>query len=182
MVFLGDWVSLRPIRQSDLPFLVSWSNDAEVVRYIDGGSPRTLIEAESWLRQTRKDRQVRRFAIETASGVLIGDMSLDQIAWRSGDAELTVRIGEKEYWGRGLGTDAVIVLLDVAFGRLRLNRVYLRVYRFNARAIRSYEKCGFRREGVLRRSAKDSEPWEEIVLMRKLRDEHVPRSQVEDAS
>lgn len=182
MVFVGDGVRLRPMRKADLPALVAWTNDAEVDRYMDGGFPKTLEAAEAWLLQTSKDRQVRRYSIETLAGVLIGDLSLGQIAWRSGDAELTVRIGERDYWGRGLGTDAVSTLLDLAFGHLGLRRVYLRVYRFNARAVRTYEKCGFRREGVLRRGPKGCESWKEIVLMCKLKEEHVARVEAADAS
>jgi len=59
-------------------------------------------------------------------------------------------IGEKDYWGRGYGTDAVLVLLRLAFDKVGLHRVHLHVFDFNERAISCYEKCGFRREGMLR--------------------------------
>jgi RimJ/RimL family protein N-acetyltransferase len=59
-------------------------------------------------------------------------------------------IGDKSYWGRGYGTDSVRVLLRLAFEKMGLHRVHLHVFEFNQRAISCYEKCGFRREGVLR--------------------------------
>ena len=74
----------------------------------------------------------------------IGDLELDHISWRRSEAELRIRIGEKEYWNKGYGTDAVRALLDLARNNLGLRHIYLRVYRFNHRAIRCYEKCGFR--------------------------------------
>ena len=80
---------------------------------------------------------------------VIGDIELDHIAWRSGDAELRIRIGRKDLWNQGLGTDAVETILGYAFQRLNLNRIYLRVYAHNKRAIRCYTKSGFRKEGRL---------------------------------
>lgn len=181
MVFSGEEVNLRPVKKSDLERLVIWSNDSEVDCFMDGAVPRSLDESHIWLEQIKKDRHVRRYAIETRNGVLIGEIALDQIAWRSGDAELTVRIGEKDYWGKGYGSDAVLTVLDIAFNKLGLNRIYLRVYSFNKRAIRCYEKCGFKKEGILRRQSRDASNWKEIVLMRKLSHEHVSRS-IRDAS
>ena len=56
---------------------------------------------------------------------LIGDIELDHIAWRSGEAELRVRIGEPSLRGKGLGTEAVRLMLAYAFERLNLTRVYV---------------------------------------------------------
>ena len=53
-------------------------------------------------------------------------------------------IGEKDYCGRGYGTDAVLVLQRLAFDKVGLHRVHLHVFDFNERAISCYEKCGFR--------------------------------------
>jgi len=100
---------------------------------------------------------------------LIGDVELDHIAWRSGDAELRIRIGEPQWRGRGFGTEAVRLLLAYAFGALRLNRVYLRVLSYNAPAIACYRKAGFKAEGVVTRRVDGD--LREIVLMRILRDE-----------
>ncbi|MCL6614902.1 MAG: GNAT family N-acetyltransferase, partial [Firmicutes bacterium] len=106
----------------------------------------------------------RLFAIEDDEGRLIGDLELDHISWRRREAELRIRIGEKERWNEGYGTDAVRTLLALAFGRMKLRRVYLKVYRFNRRAIRCYEKSGFRKEGILRRRD-GAAGWKDIILM-----------------
>ena len=59
-------------------------------------------------------------------------------------------IGERAYWSRGYGTDAVTAYLAYLFHEFNLHKVYLRVEEYNARAQRAYEKCGFRRDGVFR--------------------------------
>ena len=80
------------------------------------------------------------------------------------EAELRIRIGEKEYWNRGYGTLALREILQRAFFEFRLDSVYLRVYTFNLRAIHCYEKAGFRKEAFLKRRL--DENWKEILLMR----------------
>jgi RimJ/RimL family protein N-acetyltransferase len=66
-------------------------------------------------------------------------------------AEFGIVIGDKNYWSRGYGTDAVTTLTGFGFGELNLQRIWLRVFDFNTRAIRCYEKSGFVLEGRLRR-------------------------------
>ncbi|HHT91656.1 MAG: GNAT family protein [Bacillota bacterium] len=98
------------------------------------------------------------------SGQIIGEIELDHIAWRSGEAELKVHIFDAEMHNHGHGSDAVMTLLGQAFLRMNLNRVYLRVLASNKKAVRCYEKAGFRKEGRLRRLT-EANMEEEIFLM-----------------
>jgi RimJ/RimL family protein N-acetyltransferase len=168
----GDLVVLRPLERGDFPAVVRWSEDPAVSSLVDGGVPESLEECEEWYRRARSDRYHQIMAIVTKSGHLIGDLELNHITWRNGHAEMRIRIGEKDYWDQGLGTDAVLTLLRYVFVHLRLNRLYLRVYRHNRRAIACYLKCGFRKEGFLRRTSETGES-KEIVLMRILREEYL---------
>ena len=91
------------------------------------------------------------FAIRTLTGGrLIGFIELDAIQWAHGDAYLAIGIGERDLWGKGYGTDAMREILRFAFEELNLHRVTLTVFEYNPRAIRTYEKVGFREEGRLR--------------------------------
>lgn len=166
----GETVALRPIVPDDYPQLIKWSRDEELHRLMDGDYPATWDECVMWHKRINSDRHRQLFGIQRIGGGLIGDIELDHIAWRSGDAELRVRIGDKTLWGQGFGTEAVTLMLSYAFESLKLNRVYLRVFSFNERAIASYRKAGFKREGSLTRRTSDGER-REIVLMRILRNE-----------
>ena len=73
--------------------------------------------------------------------------------------------------GAGFGTDAQRVLLRFAFNAVGLNRVWLTAYASNPRAMRSYEKLGFRHEGLMRQSWRGPNGLEDSVLMAILRDE-----------
>lgn len=167
----GDLAALRALERGDFPSLVRWSTDPELRSLVDSGIPETMEECEEWYRTARSDRYHQIMAITTKDGTLIGDIELNHITWRNGHAEMRIRIGEKEFWNRGFGTDAVLTLMEYVFTHLRLNRLYLRVYSHNQRAIACYQKCGFRKEGILRRDGDQGE-WKEIILMRVLREEY----------
>lgn len=170
MIIRGDKVDLRPVAPADLERLVAWSQDEEVRQYLDGNYPPTLDEAHEWLQRVLSDRHNKRWAILTKAGRLIGDIELDHITWRSGEAELRICIGEMSFWNQGYGTDAVRTAVAHAFRDMGLRCVYLRVFAENARAIRCYTKVGFRKEGRIERRDPEGRR-REIYLMRLLRSE-----------
>jgi RimJ/RimL family protein N-acetyltransferase len=82
-----------------------------------------------------------------------------------------IGIGEREYWGKGYGKDAMRIMLRYAFMELNLHRVSLNVYEYNPRAIRSYEKAGFTVEGRQRQALnRDGRRWD-MIYMGSLREE-----------
>ena len=64
--------------------------------------------------------------------------------------EYGIFIGNPRYWGQGLGTEAGRLAVGWAFRKLRLHRIELRVFAYNIRGIKSYQKIGFHPEGRLR--------------------------------
>lgn len=175
MIIRGERVLLRPLQPADFPKLASWSNDPEVSRYLEGEYPKAIDEYPEWYRRALSDRHSQHYAVSTLNNYLIGHIELDHIAWRSGDAELRIRIGEKAFWDQGFGTDAVRTLVEHAFVSMRLSRVYLRVFAANRRAIRCYEKVGFRKEGRIRRPGPSGEEVT-LLLMRMLSSEFFQRA------
>lgn len=93
----------------------------------------------------------------------IGVVSLTNIDYKNRNAECIIDIGEKDYWGKGFGSEGLKVLLDYAFYEMNLHRVSLRVFSFNERAIRMYTKLGFRQEGNGRQSLFRDGKWHDIV-------------------
>jgi len=82
-----------------------------------------------------------------------------------GDSFVWILIGERDYWGKGYGTDAMRVFMRYAFQEWNLHRLSLRVFGFNQRALRSYEKCGFVYEGVNRNALnKMGQRWDEVWM------------------
>ena len=108
---------------------------------------------------------------EAESWVPVGNCGFHKIDWRNRSAELGIFIGEKSYWSQGYGTEAMRLLLKHGFETLNLNRIFLRVFNSNLRAIRSYEKAGFIAEGKMRQAEFRRGAYKDVILMSVLRSE-----------
>ncbi len=108
---------------------------------------------------------------EADSWVPVGNCGFDKIDWRNRSGELGIFIGEKSYWSQGYGTEAVRLLVKHGFETLNLNRIFLRVFSNNLRAIRSYEKAGFIAEGHMRQAEFRHGAYKDVILMSVLRSE-----------
>lgn len=173
MVIQGKRIRLRAIERSDIPAFVRWFNDPEVRRYLEMYLPMSQAQEERWFQAQLEDRDGHVLGIETLDGMLIGNVGLHGIDWKDRRAVLGIVIGEKEYWNRGYGSEAVSTLLGFAFGEMNLHRVSLRVYDYNERAIRCYEKCGFRLEGCLRKARFHAGDYHDELIMAILQDEFI---------
>jgi RimJ/RimL family protein N-acetyltransferase len=100
-----------------------------------------------------------------------GVTGLSSIDHANGQAEFAVGIAESVMRGRGFGTDAARLMLDLGFRDLRLHRIYLDVFAFNTRAIRMYERLGFVHEATLREAEKQHGRRVDVLLMSILREE-----------
>jgi len=168
----GEKVVLRAIEASDVEKLWNWQQDEEVMRLRDYPSPpRSYAEVEREYTGTESETDRIRLGIMTTEGILIGEISLANMERRVGDAELTIFIGDKAFWGRGYGSDAVRAMCKYAFEQMNLHRVTLFVHAENFRAIKAYEKCGFIEEGRAREAEYMDGRYSDIVSMGLLRDE-----------
>lgn len=176
-MILGKKVQLRPIEREDLPRFVEWFSDPEFRRYLGVNLPFSLAQEERWfekLLDRMAKQEVLTLTIETVDGAHIGNVSLFDINWQDRHAELGIAIGDKAYWGQGYGTDATRTILRVGFDDFNLHRIFLRVHEDNARAIRCYEKVGFRMEGTLRESVFRDGAYRDMILMSILTTEFDP--------
>ena len=153
---VGERVALGPLAPAHAAHLHRWQNDYAVMRgweYLPG--PRILEEVQRRFEpgQFFTDPQNVAFAVyETGAWALVGYTGLYHVDHVNKIAEYFVMIGEAAHRGKGYGTEATRLVLDHAFTALGLGNVLLRVFEYNLAGIRAYEKAGFRRIGVRRRS------------------------------
>ncbi len=170
-LFTGNLVRLSSFDQENYPAALSrWLRDSEIWRLIDT-YPSHAVSIRRIREGMGKDLEKEppdmiSFTIRTlADDRLIGDIGLWGMRLNHGDSFVGIGITERELWGKGYGTDAMRVLLRYAFTEINLHRVSLTVYEYNPRAIRSYEKCGFRVEGRVRqRLNREGRRWDEIYM------------------
>jgi RimJ/RimL family protein N-acetyltransferase len=169
-LFHGNLVRLAALDSSHSEAFARWSHNSEYSRLLDTAPARPWgiqQNQDFWEKELEKDQpDLFLFAIHTlAADRLIGFVELDGIQWLHGDCYVGIGLGEPDVWGQGYGTDAMRVILRYAFAELNLQRVTLNVFEYNPRAIRSYEKAGFKHEGRLRQFLhRNGQRWDLIYM------------------
>lgn len=167
-------MTLRAVERGDQEALRRFSNDLEVELAGGGDPPRPHSLDGALARFDREAREGRGdktdFVIE-ADGVCIGNCGLFNIDATARHCELGITIGERDYWGRGYGREAVGLLLDYAFRLRNFRRVWLEVHGANERAIRAYRACGFVEEGRMREHVWLAGRYVDLIIMGVLREE-----------
>ncbi len=169
---IGDRVYLRPVEHDDLVHIRKWANNPEIRRLTGEVTPMTPAGAERFFEKVQNDEDRVWFVIVLKENdAPIGEAGLLRMfpAWRTTD--LSIIIGEKDAWGKGYGTEAIRLLLDYAFGYLNFHRVSIGVVGFNERALRFYEKIGFKQEGIQRDGYFYDHAYSDFVMMSILEDE-----------
>ncbi|PBC76409.1 RimJ/RimL family protein N-acetyltransferase [Streptomyces sp. TLI_235] len=172
-VLTGTKVQLRPFRPEDLPEITAALDDPEVMR-LTGSTGQPSIDADGLARwYTSRNEQPDRLdlaVVDLASGRCVGEAVLNEWDEPNRSCNFRTLIGPAGR-DRGLGTEALRLLLGHAFDRLGLHRIELEVFAFNPRARRVYEKVGFVVEGVRREALRDGDEWVDATVMSVLADE-----------
>ncbi len=167
---VGNGVELRRHVQENYPLYARWYGDEEIWHLTSwSAEPMQWAAVERLFEDRKKSPGDDSFAIHREDEEEpIGVISLTNISETKASAELSVIVGDEKDRDKGLGTEAIRVLLRYAFEDLELERVGLSVFEFNELAISAYEKLGFRREGRLRRAIRRDGEFYDAILMRLL--------------
>lgn len=166
-------IYLAPISSEDSETLFAWINERELVTFNSSYKPVHKANHNIWFESIIKKPDVIIFGIKRVEDdKLIGSCQLNNLNLISRNAELQIRIASDSDRGRGFGSDAVQLLLKFAFADLNLNKVYLHVFSTNKRAVKAYEKCGFRHEGELKQQAFINGSYLDIAVMAVLREDY----------
>lgn len=164
----GKLVRLRSIQRDDLPRQLAFNNDVEV-ELAGGGDPPTpqsleRLQAEYDKQAEAGGRDGPSFAIE-ADGQFIGQCALFRFDAIARTSEIGITIGDKAYWGRGYGREAIRLLVDHGFTQRNLRKIWLHVHAGNLRAQRAYLACGFEQEGRLRAHVWSDGGYDDLLVM-----------------
>jgi RimJ/RimL family protein N-acetyltransferase len=139
-------IVLRQKRLSDALNDYTWLTDPDLAQ-LDATHPGSLTFAQ-YLRDCAGDLYFQTpnrhpFAVDTLTGQHIGNCAYYNVDWPLGVAEVGIMIGNREYWNRGYGSDAMQALTDYIFRNTSLTRLHLKTLEFNERARQCFQKCGF---------------------------------------
>lgn len=168
-MYYGEKVCLRAYKEEDIKVATGLVNDAELQKFLSPRIPFPMSpwEEEEWIKSQKTNQNSEfNFAIEDIkTKKYIGGCGIQEVNWLVRTAEVGIMIGDKNYWGKGYGTDAMKVLLKFIFENMNINKVKLNVFSFNERAIKSYKKCGFKVEGTLKDEIfKEGKYYDEILM------------------
>lgn len=166
-------VILRTVQKKDLKTLFIWMQDKYLLRAINRIAKTTWQSHLDWYKKMRKDKSQVVFSIEDKdNGMFIGQCGLRKIDPENKKAELWIFIGDKKMRGCNYGKSVVRNLLDYAFKRRKLNRIYLHIIEYNKDAGRFYKRIGFKREGVFRQNIYNKGKYYNTIHMAILREDY----------
>ena len=154
-IWQGERVRLRAIEPSDWAFYFAWNQDDEQSRRVSSiPFPQSAEAVRQWAQQeaTRKpEGDAFRFAIENASGEVVGDLTTHHCDPRAGAFSYGIAI-RREHRRCGYALEAITLVLRYYFRELRYQKATVCVFSFNEVSARLHEKLGFRLEGRMRRT------------------------------
>ena len=173
-VIRGERLYLRAVERDDLQRCHDWMNDESLRATLAQRYPMSLAQEADWIERTTRgqDPSHRTFAICLFEGDRhIGNCGLEAIERDNGVATFGILIGEADARGRGLGEEATRLVCRFAFEEMNLHKIRLDVYASNPGAVKTYERVGFQREGLLREEAFRGGRYIDVIRMGLLRED-----------
>ena len=174
-VLKGRKCVLGDIKEKDLPKFVRWLPDKEVSQYLLlDFSSLTLKKEKKWYKDTKKQKDTIIFglyALDKNKKILIGSTGLKKIDHNHKNAEFGIIVADKNYWGKGIGTEATNLVINFGFKVLGLNSIYLTVFSKNKAGQKTYKRAGFKKTGLLRKHVRYKKGYDDVYVMSILRKE-----------
>lgn len=170
----GKIVTLRAMEIEDQELLRGMVNDPEIEKMVGGYSyPVSKEQQLNWFNSNDNDSNNLRLIIETEEDGAIGFANIVNIDWKNRSAFHGIKIANKKFRSRGIGTDTVMSVMKYAFEELQLNRLDGSIIEYNEASRKLYcDKCGWIVEGVKRKSSFKINEYHDELLVGILREEY----------
>jgi RimJ/RimL family protein N-acetyltransferase len=148
---VGKQCYLSPISLEDAELYTKWLNDLEITQYLNLSVLSVSLQGEKEALQ-RIAKEHNYAVVDTKTNNLIGNCGLHNWDKINQTAEIGIFIGDRDFLGKGYGTEAMKLLIQFAFDYLNIHSILLRVFSYNERAHACYRKVGFREIGAWKES------------------------------
>lgn len=145
---------------------VDWMNNTQVNQFLESGGNYTLSILKDFLVDV-SNQDIFFWAIkDKLNNKHIGNIKIDPINFKHGWGEYGILIGDKSYWGKGVGFEVSRAVIDFCFeGNLKLRKINLGVRAENLGAINLYKKLGFQIEGIYKKHVVTSKGFDDVLRM-----------------
>ena len=173
MRLIGEKIYLREIEISDSDNIIRWRNQEDVKKYFISQETFTREGHLEWIHNfVAAGKAVQFIIIDKKTDKPLGSVYLRDLDYKNSKCEFGIFIGEKDYLGYGIGTEAAVLIMKYAFEELKMNKVFLRVLADNLRAIQSYLKAGFQLEGTFKQDVCINGKFTDVIFMAILQEEY----------
>ena len=171
MEIKGTKIILREQRAEDAKFFAHWFNQPKIMFQCGFAEPTDEEKERTNILVNHKREDALWFTITDLEGKIIGETGLLRMfpAWRCTD--LSIIIPDPKMQRKGYGSEAIRIMLDLAFRRYEMNRVSIGVVALNTNALAFYKKIGFKEEGIQEQGYYYEGKFSDFVMMRILRQE-----------
>ena len=148
----GKQIYLRPFSKTDIPTWHDWFNSQELTEHMNKGAfPNTEMAQEEFFYQLSKSKNDVQLAIVLKpNDSLAGIVGIHKIDWIHRRGDVSIFVANTKYWGKGIATEAISLIVRHAFIKLNLHRLTAGMSSLNIGSRKSFEKNGFVVEGTLR--------------------------------
>jgi len=167
----GNNIILREQKIEDVKFFTYWYNQP-LVMFQCGFTKLTDEEAEKErITLGHKQKDSVWYTITDLEGNIIGETGLLRMwpTWNCTD--LSIIIPDPKMQHRGYGTEAIRLMLNLAFDHYKMNRVAIGVVGMNTNALNFYRKIGFKQEGIQEQGYYYNNEYSDFIMMRIIRQE-----------
>lgn len=170
----GKIVTLRAMEETDQEMLREMVNDPEIEKMVGGYSfPVSKEQQSNWFHSNMNTQNNIRLIIETKEDGPIGFANIVNIDWKNRSAFHGIKIANKRFRAKGIGTDTVMAIMRYAFEELQLNRLDGSIIQHNEASKKLYcDKCGWQIEGVIRNAIFKQNKYHDNLIVGILRDEY----------
>lgn len=170
----GKFVTLRAIEEDDLDLLKEMVNDEEIEKLIVGSSfPVSTHQQKKWYESIVADKNNIRLVIETEEDGAVGYANIVDIDWKNRSAFHGIKIANRKYRAKGIGTDTVMAVMRYTFDELQLNRLDGAIIEYNEGSKKLYcDKCGWKIEGTKRKAIYKNGKYHNLLIVGILKEDY----------
>lgn len=162
-------LSLKDVKQNYL----KWLQDNEVNYFLETRHEKhSLNKIKTFVRLCNNSDVIYLFGIFTKEDIHVGNIKLGPIKTNHSLASISIFLGNKKYWGKGIGPESINLLTNYSFRYLSLNKLTASMYSNNLHSIKAFEKVGFIKEGLRVKHYKLESNFTDIVELGLLKEEY----------
>ena len=149
-ILQGERIYLRRLTEDDVSDdYVRWMNDPEINQYLESRFHTHTIEStRAFIRSVTNENNYQFGIFVKETGKHIGNIKIGSINQYHKYADIGFLIGEKNYWGKGIATEAIKLVTDFAFNTLKLHKLFGGLYSPNVGSLHAFQKNGYEQEGI----------------------------------